>query len=98
LVDVHWSPQSNSMKGNAMNYLDAWREGHFEGMALSLRLINEFTGCDFQSASEVVLYIKELEEYRKQDYFKEVKPAIDISEKTMDSLANKIAMNQYLWS
>ena len=44
-----------------MNYLEAWREGHEAGMSLTLKIINELTGHDFETASEVILYIKQLE-------------------------------------
>jgi len=81
-----------------MDYLTAWREGHEAGMSLAFQLINDFTGQDFQTASEVVLYIKELEKDRELSYFG--KPTEVISnkeEKMMDALAEKIAMSNWMW-
>jgi hypothetical protein len=79
--------------------MEAFREGHKEGMQLTLQLINEFTGQDFKTASEVVLHIKELELDRQNAFYKEA-PAIisEKEEKMMNSMAQKIAINNWLWS
>ena len=74
-----------------MDYLTAWREGHKAGMELSLQIINELTGHDFETASEVVLLIKELEHERDINYLG------GNQEKMMDSMAQKIAIQNYLW-
>lgn len=82
-----------------MNYMEAWREGHKEGMQLTLQLINEFTGQDFKTASEVVLHIKELEMDREKSYYKDESNVIsEKDEKMMDAMAQKIAINNWLWS
>jgi hypothetical protein len=82
-----------------MNYMEAWREGHKEGMQLTLQLINEFTGQDFKTASEVVLHIKELELDRQNTFHKEAPAVIsEKEEKMMNSMAQKIAINNWLWS
>ena len=74
-----------------MDYLTAWREGHKAGMELSLQIINELTSHDFKTASEVVLLIKELENERDINYLG------GNQEKMMDSMAQKIAIQNYLW-
>lgn len=74
-----------------MDYLTAWRDGHKAGMDLSLELINELTGHDFATPSEVVLHIKELEQERDTVYLG------GDTEKIMNSMAQKIAIQNYLW-
>jgi len=86
-----------------MDYLTAWREGHEAGMQLSLKIINELTGHDFQKSSEVVLYIKQLEGDPNFDIAKEEPAPQTVEPKTnenvlMNRLANKIAMRNLLWS
>lgn len=92
-----------------MDYLTAWREGHEAGMQLTLKIISELTQQDFQKASEIVLYIKQLE--GESDFkFPEApkvtaKPAaapetsndeLTAKEKKMiSSLANRIAERQW---
>lgn len=81
-----------------MDYLTAWREGHEAGMSLAYQLINDFTGQDFKTASEVVLYIKELENDREASYFgKKTDVISDKEEKMMDALAEKIAISNWMW-
>lgn len=79
-----------------MNYLQAWREGHEAGMHLCLQLINEFSGQDFKTASEVVLHIKDLENQCEEAFYSSSTPS-DKEEQMMDSLAQKIAIQNYLW-
>ena len=81
-----------------MDYLTAWREGHEAGMSLAYQLINDFTGQDFKTASEVVLYIKELENDRELSYYGGKSDVIsDKEEKMMDALAEKIAISNWMW-
>jgi len=81
-----------------MDYLTAWREGHEAGMSLAYQLINDFTGQDFKTASEVVLYIKELEDDREASYFGKKSEVISAKEeKMMDELAEKIAISNWMW-
>jgi hypothetical protein len=81
-----------------MDYLTAWKEGHEAGMSLAYQLINDFTGQDFKTASEVVLYIKELEKDRELSYFGKTTEVIsNKEEKMMDALAEKIAMSNWMW-
>jgi hypothetical protein len=95
------------MKGTAMDYLTAWREGHTEGMNLVLKIINELTGQEFKKSSEVVMYIKQLEGDTNFYFEKEVEqpkqePSTDElstkDKKFINRLSNKIAMNNWLWS
>jgi len=87
-----------------MDYLTAWREGHEAGMQLSLKIINELTGQDFQKSSEVVLYIKQLEgdtEFQFQKPKEIVKNTESISVKEnqlINRLSSKIAMKNWMWS
>jgi hypothetical protein len=81
-----------------MDYLTAWREGHTAGMSLAYQLINDFTGQDFKTASEVVIYIKKLEDDRESRYFGGKSDVISIKEeKMMDALAEKIALSNWMW-
>ena len=78
-----------------MNYLQAWREGHEAGMHLCIQLINEFSGQDFKTASEVVLHIKDLENQREEAFYSST--SSNKEKQMMDSLAQKIAIQNYLW-
>jgi hypothetical protein len=90
-----------------MNYLTAWREGHEAGMQLSLKIINELTGQEFQKSSDVVLYIKQLEGDTEYSFEKQVEqpkqaPKTDElstkEERFIDQLAEKIAMKNWMWN
>ena len=81
-----------------MNYMEAWREGHREGMLLVLHLINEFTGQDFQTSSEVILHIKELELNRENAFYKEVPATLSAKERLfIDTLAEETAIQNSMW-
>ena len=90
-----------------MDYLTAWRDGHEAGMALVLKIINEITGQDFKKASEVILYIKQLEgdpdfHFDVKEEPKKEQPKVDDlsdkEEKFIDQLAEKIAMRNWMWN
>ena len=93
-----------------MDYLTAWREGHEAGMQLVLKIINELTGQEFEKSSEVVLYIKQLENDNELYYehpapieVKEDLPKQEVETETQQNkfinrLANRIAMRNTLWS
>jgi len=104
---IYFTPTNgaNSMKGNAMDYLTAWRDGHEAGMRLVLKIINDLTGHDFEKSSDVILYIKKLEGDETFDFpeVKQAEPAkkVDLStkeEKIIDSLSDKIALKNWLWN
>ena len=104
---IYFTPTNgaNSMKGNAMDYLTAWRDGHEAGMRLVLKIINDLTGHDFEKSSDVILYIKRLEGDETFDFpeVKQVEPTktIDLStkeDKLIDALSDKIALKNWLWS
>jgi len=92
-----------------MDYLTAWREGHEAGLNLSFQLISKLCQQDFKQASDVVLYIKQLEgdkEFhfktpKKIEMPKKEEPKIDElstkEEKFIDRLTNKIAVQNWMW-
>jgi hypothetical protein len=81
-----------------MDYLTAWRKGHEAGMSLAYQLINDFTGQNFKTASEVVLYIKDLESDRESNYYQHKSNVIFTKEeRIMDSMANKVAISNWIW-
>jgi hypothetical protein len=45
-----------------MNYLDAWREGHKEGVSLVVSEINKHCGMEFKSFGDLIRYINETKE------------------------------------
>jgi len=106
---IYFTPTNgvNLMKGNAMDYLTAWRDGHEAGMRLVLKIINELTGHDFEKSSDVILYIKQLEG-DTDFHFPETKPepveepkAEKLSTKEelfIDALTDKIALKNWMWS
>ena len=94
-----------------MDYLTAWREGHEAGMNLVLKIINDLTGQEFQKSSEVVVYIKQLEgdadfyfeqRVEQKEQPKQEEPKTDNlstkEEKFIDSLADKIAIRNWMWN
>lgn len=93
-----------------MNYLEAWREGHEAGMSLTLKIINEITGHDFETASEVILYIKQLEgdedfkiairEHKEEQQIKQPdNDELSTKEKKfIEHMAQRMAINNWLWS
>lgn len=106
---IYFTPTNgvNSMKGNAMDYLTAWRDGHEAGMRLVLKIINELTGHDFQKSSDVILYIKQLEgdpdfhfpETKKELVEEPKSEKLSIKEELfIDSLTDKIALKNWMWS
>jgi len=92
-----------------MDYLTAWREGHEAGMKLTLKIISELTQQEFQKASEIVLYIKQLEGETEFEFPEKPKPVAKIEtkkqpeddklsakeEKFISSLANRMATRQW---
>jgi hypothetical protein len=92
-----------------MDYLTAWREGHEAGVQLTLKIISELTQQEFKKASEIVLYIKQLEgetDFKFPDTTKPVAKVeqkmqpenVELSakeEKMINSLANRIATRQW---
>ena len=44
-----------------MSYLDAWREGHKDGMQLCIDQINKHCNTDFENVSEVILFINNIQ-------------------------------------
>jgi len=92
-----------------MDYLTAWREGHEAGMQLTLKIISELTQQEFQKASEVVLYIKQLEGDTEFQFPEKPKPVARVKKKELpkddelsprekkiiSSLADRIATRQW---
>lgn len=44
-----------------MNYLEAWNVGFEEGRKLPLKLINDHCAMEFETLTEVITYIREVE-------------------------------------
>ena len=44
-----------------MDYLDIWTKGFEEGKSLQIKLINDHCGTGFQSLTEIIIYIREVE-------------------------------------
>ncbi len=107
---IYFTPTNgvNLMKGNAMDYLTAWRDGHEAGMRLVLKIINDLTGHDFEKSSDVILYIKKLEGDENFSFpeVHEVKQEVPAKnnelstkeEKFIDDLSDKIALKNWMWS
>ena len=67
-------------------------------MSLAYQLINDFTGQDFKTASEVVLYIKDLESDQESSYYQHKSNVISTKEeRIMDSIASKVAISNWIW-
>lgn len=43
-----------------MTVLDAWRNGHEEGMQLAIQQINKHCGTNFKTVAEAIIYIKKI--------------------------------------
>jgi hypothetical protein len=50
-----------------MDYLEFWRKGFKEGKEFSLEQINEHCKTTFQSLTELILYIREVEFNKKRE-------------------------------
>lgn len=90
-----------------MNYLDAWREGHKAGMTLTIKIINDMCGTEFQDPGDVVLHIKSCDEPQIviKEVIKEVIREVPVQtqegltkkEKQLNQdLAQRIAQQQWL--
>ena len=62
MVDVHYSYANNLMKGNAMNDLEIWQQGHSAGVNLAVKLINDWCEFECKTISEVIQAINEMKE------------------------------------
>ncbi len=62
MVDVHYSYANNLMKGNAMNDLEIWQQGHNAGLNLAVKLINDWCEFECKTISEVIQLINEMKE------------------------------------
>lgn len=45
-----------------MSYLDAWNKGFEEGKEAQLKLINEFSGTEFKTVVELIMFLKKVKE------------------------------------
>lgn len=61
---IYFTPTNgvNSMKGNAMNELDIWNQGHSAGINLAVKMLNEWCGLKCQTLSELIKAINEIKE------------------------------------
>jgi hypothetical protein len=50
------------MKGNAMNELEAWQQGHSSGVNLAVKLINEWCEFECKTIAEVIQVINQMKE------------------------------------
>ena len=66
LVDVHYSYANNLMKGTAMNAIDAWQQGHSDGVNLAVQQINKWCELDCKTLTEIINAINKLRNEVKQ--------------------------------
>jgi len=61
---IYFTPTNgvNLMKGNAMNELDIWRQGHSAGVNLAVKMLNEWCGLDCVTLIDLIKAVKEMKE------------------------------------
>jgi len=61
---IYFTPTNgvNLMKGNSMNELDIWNQGHSEGINLAVKMVNKWCGFNCETLAEVIQAINEIKE------------------------------------
>jgi hypothetical protein len=50
------------MKGNSMTFLDAWQQGHKEGLQLAVDQLNRHCGMNFKTISDAIVFINSIKD------------------------------------
>jgi len=72
------------MKGNSMMFLDAWQQGHKEGMQLAVDQLNRYCGTNFESIGDAIVFINSIKDEDER------------TDKSNRKLARDIAMQNWL--
>ena len=61
---IYFTPTNgvNLMKGNAMNELDIWNQGHSAGINLAVKMINEWCGLESKTLAQLIQAINQIKE------------------------------------